>query len=66
MAALYNLDTKKWEITLLCRSLRNKQGKWNGKAQFITASHNPENAEGEPTDVVTMAAYGFLMKFCRF
>jgi hypothetical protein len=35
------------------------KGKWNVKAQFITAS-NPENAAGESKDVVTMAAYGFL------
>jgi hypothetical protein len=50
---LYNLDTRKWEITVaFAAHYEINKGKWNGKAQFITASHNPENAEGEPTDVV--------------
>ncbi|WP_366184149.1 hypothetical protein [Flavobacterium ovatum] len=56
---LYNLDTQEignhaafaahYEIT---------KGKWNGKAQFIAATNNTENAIGESNDVVTMAAYG--------
>jgi hypothetical protein len=53
---VYNLDTRRIGIMCFCRSLRNKQGKWNGKAQFMLPI--TENAEGEPTDVVTMAAYG--------
>jgi hypothetical protein len=46
----------------LPRNYELNKGKWNVKAQFITAFHNPENAAGESKDVVTMAAYGFLMK----
>lgn len=56
---LYNLDTEEMgDHAALAFHYEITKGKWNGKAQFITASHNPENIEGEPIDVVTMAAYG--------
>jgi hypothetical protein len=56
---LYNIDTEKTgDHAAFAAHYEITKGKWNGKAQFITASHNAENAEGEPRDVVTMAAYG--------
>jgi hypothetical protein len=56
---LYNLDTEEiGDHSAFAAHYEITKGKWNGKAQFITASHNPENAKGEPTDVVMMAAYG--------
>lgn len=56
---LYNLDTEKMGVhAALAAHYEITKGKWNVKAQFITASHKPENIEGEPTDVIKMAAYG--------
>lgn len=56
---LYNLDTEEMgNHASFAAHYQITKGKWNGKAQFITASHNPKNANGEPTDVITMAAYG--------
>ncbi|MCF4102518.1 hypothetical protein L1I30_12655 [Gillisia sp. M10.2A] len=56
---LYNLDTEELgDHSALAAHYEITQGKWNAKAQFITASHDPANAEGESRDVVTMAAYG--------
>ena len=56
---LYNLDTEEvGDHSAFAVHYEITKGKWNGKAQFITASHNPENTEGESRDVVTMAAYG--------
>lgn len=56
---LYNLDTEELgDHSALAVHYELNKGKWNAKAQFITASNNPENAEGEPRDVVIMAAYG--------
>jgi hypothetical protein len=56
---LYNLDTEEMgNHSALAAHYEITKGKWNVKAQFITASHNPENAVGESNDVVTMAAYG--------
>ncbi|PKD20415.1 hypothetical protein APR41_14150 [Salegentibacter salinarum] len=56
---LYNLDTQKtgnhyglaahYEIT---------QNRWNLKAQALTASHNPINAEGESREALSFGAYG--------
>lgn len=56
---LYNLDTEDVGThKALAAHYQITKGRWNGKAQFITATHNPKNAEGEPTNVVSMAAYG--------
>lgn len=56
---LYNLDTEEMgEHAAFAAHYEITHGTWNGKAQFIAASHNPENAEGTPRDAVTMAAYG--------
>ena len=56
---LYNLDTQEMgDHAALAAHYEITKGKWNVKAQFIAASHRPKNAKGEPTDVVTMAAYG--------
>lgn len=56
---LYNLDTEEiGDHKAFAAHYEISKGKWNGKAQIITASHNPENADGESTDIVMMAAYG--------
>lgn len=56
---LYNLDTEEiGDHNAFAVHYEINKGKWNGKAQVITASHNPENAEGESRDIVKMAAYG--------
>lgn len=56
---LYNIDTEEvGDHSAFAVHYEITKGKWNGKAQFITASHNPENADGESRDVITMAAYG--------
>jgi len=56
---LYNLDTEEiGNHSAFAAHYEIDKGKWNGKAQVLTASHNPENAEGESTNVVKMAAYG--------
>jgi len=60
---LYNLDTEEMgNHAALAVHYEIIKGKWNGKAQFITASHNPKNTEGESRDVVTMGAYGASYK----
>jgi hypothetical protein len=57
---LYNLDTEEvGNHAALAAHYELDKGKWNVKAQFIAASHNPENAAGENRDVISMAAYGF-------
>ena len=57
--ALYNLDTQEMgNHAAFAAHYEITKGKWNGKAQFITATNNPENIEGESKNVVTMAAYG--------
>jgi hypothetical protein len=56
---LYNLDTEEvGDHSALAAHYELNKGKWNVKAQFITATHNPENAAGENRDVIAMAAYG--------
>jgi hypothetical protein len=56
---LFNLDTEEMgNHAAFAAHYEISKGKWNVKAQFIIASHNPKNAEGESNDVVTMAAYG--------
>jgi hypothetical protein len=56
---LYNLDTEETgSHGAFAAHYEINKGKWNAKAQFITAFNNPENAAGESNDVVTMAAYG--------
>jgi hypothetical protein len=56
---LYNLDTKEvGNHSAVAAHYELNKGKWNVKAQFITAAHNPENADSEDRNVVTMAAYG--------
>lgn len=56
---LYNLDTEEMgDHAAFAAHYEITKGKWNGKAQFIISSNNPENANGESKDVVTMAAYG--------
>jgi hypothetical protein len=56
---LYNLDTEEvGEHSALGVHYEVNSGKWNAKAQFISAAHNPENAVGENRDVISMAAYG--------
>ncbi|MGO4816932.1 hypothetical protein [Flavobacterium sp. W22_SRS_FP1] len=57
---LYNLDTEEMgNHSAFAVHYELNRGKWNVKAQFITAFNNPENASGESRDVVSMAAYGF-------
>ena len=57
---LYNLDTEEvGNHSALAAHYELNKGKWNVKAQFITAAHNPENADGETRDVISMAAYGY-------
>ncbi|TXD49304.1 hypothetical protein [Polaribacter sp. IC073] len=56
---LYNLDTEQvGDHSAVAIHYELNKGKWNVKAQFITAAHNPENATGETRDVISMAAYG--------
>ncbi|WP_026839366.1 hypothetical protein [Gillisia sp. JM1] len=56
---LYNLDTEELgDHGALAAHYEVTKGKWNARAQFITASNDPANAEGESRDVVIMAAYG--------
>lgn len=56
---LYNLDTEKMgNHAAFAAHYEITKGKWNAKAQFINASHNPNNTVGESRDVVVMAAYG--------
>jgi len=56
---LYNLDTEKIGFhSAFAAHYEYTTAKWNAKAQFITATHNPMNAEGESRDIVIMAAYG--------
>ncbi|WP_034921693.1 hypothetical protein [Gillisia sp. CAL575] len=56
---LYNLDTEELGAhSAIAAHYEFTKGKWNAKAQFIAASHDPENAEGESRDIVIMAAYG--------
>jgi hypothetical protein len=57
---LYNLDTEETgSHGAFAAHYEINKGKWNAKAQFITAFNNPENASGESNDIVSMAAYGF-------
>jgi hypothetical protein len=57
---LYNLDTEEMgNHSAFAVHYEINKGKWNAKAQFITAFNNPENASGESNDIVSMAAYGF-------
>ncbi|MFD1096633.1 hypothetical protein [Salegentibacter chungangensis] len=56
---LYNLDTKETgDHYGLAAHYEFIGDRWNVKAQALTASHNPENAEGESEDVLSFAAYG--------
>ena len=56
---LYNLDTQEMgQHSAFAAHYEITKGKWNAKAQFLTASHDPENVTGESTAVITMAAYG--------
>jgi len=56
---LYNLDTESLgDHSALAVHYEFTTPKWNAKAQFITATQNPINADGESRDIVLMAAYG--------
>ena len=56
---LYNLDTEEMgERGAFAAHYEITKGKWNAKAQVLTAFHDLENVEGESTEVITMAAYG--------
>lgn len=57
--SLYNLDTKEnGDHYGLAAHYEFSQNRWNVKAQALTASHNPKNAEGENRDVLSFGAYG--------
>lgn len=57
--SLYNLDTKKnGDHYALAAHYEFTQNRWNVKAQALTASHNPKNAEGESRDIIAFGAYG--------
>jgi len=56
---LYNLDTQEMgQHSAFAAHYEITKGKWNAKAQFLAASHDPENVKGESKAAVTMAAYG--------
>lgn len=56
---LYNLETKKtgnhWGLSA---HYELSFSKWNLMSEFMIVDHNPENAPGTTSDIITMAAYG--------
>jgi len=56
---LYNLDTEALgDHSAVAAHYELTTEKWNAKAQFIIAAHQPKNSLGESRDIVLMAAYG--------